>query len=85
MPYREIAYRDFAMSDAIVHGTRETLIPDSSMKPPVELLPVVPDRCHASFQMDGPDYVGISHIMKSTFLMSSDFVISKSRSSMPLH
>jgi hypothetical protein len=32
MPYREIAYRDFAMSDAIVHGTRETPIPDSPMK-----------------------------------------------------
>jgi hypothetical protein len=32
MPYREIVYRDFAMSDAIVHGTRETPIPDSPMK-----------------------------------------------------
>jgi hypothetical protein len=32
MPYREIAYRDFVMSDAIVHGTRETPIPDSPMK-----------------------------------------------------
>jgi hypothetical protein len=28
--------------------------------PPIELLPVAPDRCHASFQIDGPDYVGIS-------------------------
>jgi hypothetical protein len=32
MPYREITYRDFTMSEAIVHGTRETLIPDSPMK-----------------------------------------------------
>jgi hypothetical protein len=30
------------------------------MKPPVELLLVAPDRCHASFQMDGPSYVEIS-------------------------
>ena len=24
--------------------------------PPIELLPVAPDRCHASFQIDGPYY-----------------------------
>jgi hypothetical protein len=28
--------------------------------PPIELLPMALDRCHASFQVDGPDYVGIS-------------------------
>jgi hypothetical protein len=28
--------------------------------PPIELLPVAPDHCHTSFQIDGPDYVGIS-------------------------
>jgi hypothetical protein len=28
--------------------------------PPIELLPMALDRCHASFQIDGPDYVGIS-------------------------
>jgi hypothetical protein len=28
--------------------------------PPIELLPVAPDRCNTSFQIDGPDYVGIS-------------------------
>jgi hypothetical protein len=28
--------------------------------PPIELLSVAPDRCHASFQIDDPDYVGIS-------------------------
>jgi hypothetical protein len=44
----------------MVHGTRETSIPDSLMKPPVELLLVAPDRYHASFQMDGPSYVKIS-------------------------
>jgi hypothetical protein len=27
---------------------------------PIELLPMAADRCHASFQIDGPDYVGIS-------------------------
>ena len=28
--------------------------------PPIELLPMALDRCHASFQIDGPDYFGIS-------------------------
>ena len=28
--------------------------------PPIELLPMALDRCHASLQIDGPDYVGIS-------------------------
>jgi hypothetical protein len=27
---------------------------------PIELLPMAADHCHASFQIDGPDYVEIS-------------------------
>jgi hypothetical protein len=33
MLYREIAYRDFVMFDALVHRTLETSIPDSPMNP----------------------------------------------------
>jgi hypothetical protein len=42
------------------------------MKPPVELLPVALDRCHASTRMDGPDPVGISRL-NAHDLENSDF------------
>jgi hypothetical protein len=35
------------------------------MKHPVKLLPVAPDRCHASSRMNGPDPVGISRLLLS--------------------
>jgi hypothetical protein len=38
-----------------------------------------------NLDLDGSDYIAISHFTKLAFLMSSDFVISKSLSPMPLH
>jgi hypothetical protein len=56
------------------------------MKPPVELLPVAPDRCHASFQMDGPDYVGFrdfqcpgSHDLENSDLPMADIPMTTPR------
>ena len=43
---------------------------------PIELLPMAPDRCHASFQIDGPDYVGISPwLFPMVYLLRSFFLI----------
>ena len=55
MPYREIAYHDFAMSKAIVHGTRETLIPDSPMKSRNCISRFQASCCQVNWTFQSPD------------------------------
>jgi hypothetical protein len=53
LSYREIAFRDFGVSDALVHGSRETPIPDS----PIRAVINGPEH----FLSNGCDYIEITY------------------------